>query len=401
MSSTTEQSEQSERPAQSGGPGPTAGSRRTGRGGPRVLIRGGVMHRGIQLACLLVVVAVVIWGSGLEPFGQGQLTRAGIFALAIMGLNFTTGYVGLLSVGHSAFLGLGAYTTGILVVEYNQTPISTIPWAMLICFIVGLIVGIPALRIRGLYLAMVTLALGVAFPEVVARADALTGGAEGMTIRRTLLRPPEWSGFTLGEKDVWLYWLTIVLLVATFFVVRNVISSRYGLAMHAVRQDEVAASASGVNVAAIKLMSFGVSGAITGLAGSLFAMYIGSLFAEGSFTVLAGITLLIGLVLGGERTMAGPILGGLAVVLIPYYTSDLGQGQASAVLFAIVLIGVIFLAPEGIAGGLARFTKRFVVLKDRPPAALEGSAAGPGRGSAAGPGGSGRDGAAPDDVAER
>ena len=346
-------------------------------GGRRVIIRGSATHRAFQLAAVVLAGVVVFWGGGLEPFGQGQLTRAGIFALAIMGLNFTTGYVGLLSVGHSAFLGLGAYTTGVLVVQYNQTPLSTLPWAMLNCFLVGLIVGIPALRIRGLYLAMVTLALGVAFPEVIARANGLTGGAEGLTIRRTLLRPPEWSGFTLGEKDAWVYWLTIVLLVVTFILVRNVINSRYGLAMHAVRLDEVAASASGVNVAAIKVMSFGVSGAITGLAGSLFAMYLGSLFAEGSFTVLAGITLLIGLVLGGERTMIGPILGGLAVVLIPYYTSDIGQGQASAVLFAIVLIAVIFLAPEGIAGGIDRMVRKVVTFQDRPPSTLAASAAAP------------------------
>lgn len=365
-------------------PAPERPARPAARSGPRVVVRGSGAHRAAQAVVLVVLVAVVLWGGSLEPFGQGQLTRAAIFALAIMGLNFTTGYVGLLSVGHSAFLGLGAYTTGILVVNYNQTAISTIPWAMLICFVVGLIVGIPALRIRGLYLAMVTLALGVAFPEVVARLDGLTGGAEGMTIRRTLLRPPDWSGFTLGEKDAWLYWLTIVLLVVTFLVVRNVVRSRYGLAMHAVRQDEVAASASGINVAAIKLVSFGVSGAITGLAGSLFAMYIGSLFAEGSFTVLAGITLLIGLVLGGERTLAGPILGGLAVVLIPYYTSDIGQGQASAVLFAIVLIAVIFLAPEGIAGGIGRLARRWVVVVDKRPesigAAPSSAPAGEGRG---------------------
>jgi branched-chain amino acid transport system permease protein len=351
-------------------PTPDPPAQRPARSGPRVVVRGSGAHRAAQAVVLVLLAAVVLWGGGLDPFGQGQLTRAAIFALAIMGLNFTTGYVGLLSVGHSAFLGLGAYTTGILVVNYNQTAISTIPWAMLVCFVVGLVVGIPALRIRGLYLAMVTLALGVAFPEVVARLSGLTGGAEGMTIRRTLLRPPDWSGFTLGEKDAWLYWLTIVLLVVTFVVVRNVVGSRYGLAMHAVRQDEVAASASGINVAAIKLVSFGVSGAITGLAGSLFAMYIGSLFAEGSFTVLAGITLLIGLVLGGERTLAGPIIGGLAVVMIPYYTSDIGQGQASAVLFAIVLIAVIFLAPEGVAGGIARLARRWVVLVDKRPASV-------------------------------
>lgn len=340
---------------------------------PIVIERGSGRHRAIGAASLVVVAALIAWGGTVEPFEQGQLTRAGIFAIAILGLNFTTGYVGLLSVGHSAFLGLGAYTTGVLVVNYNQTALSTVPWAMLICFVVGLFVGIPALRIRGLYLAIVTLALGVAFPEIVARLKEVTGGAGGLTIQRTLLRPPEWSGFTLGEKDQWLYWLMIVSLVLVFVVLRNIIKGRYGMAMNAVRQNEIAAAASGVNIASIKILSFAVSGAVTGMAGSLFAMYIGSLFAEGSFTVLAGITLLIGLVVGGERTMLGPIIGGLAVVFLPYYTSDIGGGQASAVLFAIVLIAVVFVAPDGVAGGLGRIARRFVRIEDRRPAGGQGS----------------------------
>ena len=200
-----------------------------------------------------------------------------------------------------------------------------------------------------------------------ARLGDLTGGAEGLTIRRTLLRPPDWSGFTLGEKDQWLYWLTIVCLLLAFVVLRNIITGRYGMAMNAVRQNEIAAAASGVNIATVKLLSFAVSGAITGLAGSLFAMYIGSLFAEGSFTVLAGITLLIGLVVGGERTMLGPIIGGLIVVFLPYYTSDIGGGQFSAVLFAIVLIAVVFVAPDGIAGGLGRIIGKVVRVEARRP----------------------------------
>ncbi len=344
----------------------------SGRRGPLVILRGTGRYRGIVAVCLVLAAGFVAWGGTLQPFEQGQLTRAAIFAIAILGLNFTTGYVGLLSVGHSAFLGLGAYTTGVLVVSYNQTALSTIPVAMAICFVLGLLVGIPALRIRGLYLAIVTLALGVAFPEIVARLGDLTGGAEGLTIRRTLLRPPEWSGFTLGEKDQWLYWLTIVCLVLAFVVLRNVITGRYGMAMNAVRQNEIAAAASGVNIATVKIFSFAVSGAITGLAGSLFAMYIGSLFAEGSFTVLAGITLLIGLVVGGERTMLGPILGGLIVVFLPYYTSDLGGGQFSAVLFAIVLIAVVFVAPDGIAGGLGRVIAKFVRIEARRPDGRDG-----------------------------
>ena len=339
----------------------------SGRRGPLVILRGSGQYRVILAVCLVLAAGFVAWGGTLQPFEQGQLTRAGIFAIAILGLNFTTGYVGLLSVGHSAFLGLGAYTTGVLVVNYNQTALSTIPVAMGICFVVGLLVGIPALRIRGLYLAIVTLALGVAFPEIVARLGGLTGGAEGLTIRRTLLRPPEWSGFTLGEKDQWLYWLTIVCLLLAFVVLRNIITGRYGMAMNAVRQNEIAAAASGVNIATVKLLSFAVSGAITGLAGSLFAMYIGSLFAEGSFTVLAGITLLIGLVVGGERTMLGPIIGGLIVVFLPYYTSDIGGGQFSAVLFAVALIAVVFVAPDGIAGGLGRIIRKVVRVDARRP----------------------------------
>lgn len=341
--------------------------------GPIVIERGSGRHRAIGALCLVVVAGLVAWGGTFEPFEQGQLTRAGIFAIAILGLNFTTGYVGLLSVGHSAFLGLGAYTTGVLVVNHNQTALSTIPWAMLICFVVGLFVGIPALRIRGLYLAIVTLALGVAFPEIVARLKEVTGGAGGLTIPRTLLRPPEWSGFTLGEKDQWLYWLMVACLVLVFVVLRNIIKGRYGMAMNAVRQNEIAAAASGVNIASIKILSFAVSGAVTGMAGSLFAMYIGSLFAEGSFTVLAGITLLIGLVVGGERTMLGPIIGGLAVVFLPYYTSDIGGGQASAVLFAVVLIAVVFVAPDGVAGGLGRITRRFVRIDARRPGGGQGT----------------------------
>lgn len=330
--------------------------------GPRVIHRGSTAHLAMLAAGAALVVLVVLVGSQLGPFQQGQLTRVAIFAIAIAGLNIATGYVGMLSVGHSAFFGLGAYTTGVLVVKYDWEPLSTIPAALAISFVVGLLVGLPALRIRGLYLATVTLAFGVAFPEIVARFDTLTGGVQGLTIRRTELRPPAWSGFTLGEKNQWLYWLSVVVLLVVMLVVHNLVRGRYGLAMIAVRDNEIAASASGINIAIVKTTAFGVSGAITGVGGSLFAMYIGSLFAEGSFTVLAGITLLIGLVLGGEATRFGPIIGAAAVVYIPYYTSNLGQGQASAVLFATVLIAVIFVAPGGVMGGVSKLARRFVVL---------------------------------------
>lgn len=326
---------------------------------PRLIARGSRTHLGMIAVGAALVVAVIVAGSQLGAFHQGQLTKVAIFAIAIAGLNIATGYVGLLSVGHSAFFGLGAYVTGVLITKYGWEPLSTIPVALVISLVVGLLVGLPALRIRGLYFAMVTLAFGVAFPEIVGRFQSLTGGAQGLTIRRQQLRPPGWSGFSLGEKDQWQYWLAVAMLLIVMLVVHNLARGRYGLALIAVRDNEIAASSSGINVAVLKTASFGVSGAITGVAGSLFAMYIGSLFAEGSFTVLAGITLLIGLVIGGSATRMGPVIGALIVVYLPYYTSGIGQGQASAVLFSVVLITVIFVAPAGVMGGISSFASRF------------------------------------------
>jgi branched-chain amino acid transport system permease protein len=322
------------------------------------------------------VIGVVAWASTFGQFNQGQLTRVMIYAIAIAGLNIATGYTGLVSVGHSAFFGLGAYTTGVLVVKYQWQAEYTIPVAFLCCFLVGLIVGLPALRIRGLYLAMVTLAFGVAFPEVIARLEFLTGGPEGLTIRRRMLQPPTWSGFTLSQKGQWLFWLSVGVLLIVMWIVHNVVRSRYGLALQAARDNEIAAAASGINLAAVKTGAFGLSGALTGVGGSLFAIYLGSLVANDSFTLLNAIALLTGLVIGGEATRFGPIIGAFAVVYIPYYTSDLGQGQSAAVLFGAALIVLVFIAPEGLTGGLFRLVRRVLVVvpatrQPKPPVRVE------------------------------
>ena len=338
---------------------------------PYVIRRNSRAHLILIAVGAAFVVGVIAWGGTLGQFNQGQLTRVMIYAIAIAGLNIATGYTGLVSVGHSAFFGLGAYTTGVLVVRYGWHAEYTLPVAFVICFAVGLIVGLPALRIRGLYLAMVTLAFGVAFPELVARFAALTGGAEGLTIRRKMLAPLDWSGFALGQKGQWLYWVSVFVLLLVMLVVHNIVRSRYGLAMIAARDNEIAAAASGVNLAAVKTGAFGLSGALTGIGGSLFAMYLGSLVANDSFTLLNAIALLTGLVIGGEATRFGPILGALAVVYIPYYTSDLGQGQSAAVLFGAALIVIVFIAPEGLTGGAFRLIRRLltVVPVQREPVA--------------------------------
>jgi branched-chain amino acid transport system permease protein len=335
---------------------------------PFVLTRGTWPHRLLLLAIAALTVLALLWASGLAQFRVSQLTSVFIYAIAISGLNLATGYTGLLSIGHSAFFGLGAYTTGVLVMRYNWDPLATIAPAVALCFAVGFLIGLPALRIRGLYLALVTLAVGVAFPELVRRFSSLTGGARGLVIRRRLLNPPPWSGFGPGERTQWLFWLSAVTLGAVLLLVHLLVRSRAGLAMVATRDNEIAAAASGVRVATVKTSVFGLSGAVTGLAGCLFAMYLAALSPDGSFTLLKSIEFITGLVIGGAATRLGPVVGAFAVVYIPYLTSSLNpsnvsQGQLSGVLFGVVLILIIFLMPDGVVGGLSRLSGRLVQLR--------------------------------------
>lgn len=332
---------------------------------PILVRRNSPPHLALIALGMIAVAVALVWAYGINAFDQSQITRVMIYAIAIAGLNIVTGYGGLISVGHSAFFGLGAYTTGILIVRYGWPAEYTIPVSFALCFVVGLIVGLPALRIRGLYLAMVTLAFGVAFPEVVDTFDGLTGGSQGLIIRRTMLRPPGWTGYTLGQMGDWLFWLSAGILIIVMVLVHNLVRSRYGLALNAVRDNQIAAAASGVNVATAKTVAFGISGAVTGVGGSLFAMYLGSLVADDTFTLLSAISLLTGLVIGGQSTRFGPLLGGAAVVFIPYYSSDIGQGQSAAVIFGAVLIAIIFIAPDGIVGTFFRFFHRFLVIVPR------------------------------------
>jgi branched-chain amino acid transport system permease protein len=325
---------------------------------PFVVGRGSLAYLVLLVVATGVVVAILSWGAGFGAFNQGQLTRVMIYAIAIAGLNIASGYTGLISVGHSAFFGLGAYTTGILIVSAGWRPEQTIPVAFAVCFAAGLLVGLPALRIRGLYLAIATLAFGVAFPELVARFPSLTGGAAGLTVRLRMLHPPLWTGYRLSQHTQWLYWLSAAVLIVVMLVVSNVVRSRYGLAMMAARDNEIAASSCGINLASVKMLSFGLSGALTGLGGSLFAMYLGTLVAEDSFTLLNAIALLTGMVIGGAGTRFGPILGGLAVVYIPYYSSSIGQGQAASVIFGVALIAIVFVAPGGVTGAALRISQR-------------------------------------------
>ncbi|WP_087625072.1 branched-chain amino acid ABC transporter permease [Aeromicrobium sp. PE09-221] len=302
----------------------------------------------------IVAVALLVAGGQLPDFRVSQIASMLIFAIAISGLNLVAGYGGMLSLGHSALFGVGGYTTAILISEMRLTPLSTMPIAIALGVLVGALMGLPATRVKGIYLALVTLAFAVAFPEFLKRFEELTGGAGGLVVRSVDLAPPAWSGFDRFERSQWMYWLSAVVLVLCLFLVRNLIRSRRGLSITALRDNEIAATVCGVSAARDRISLFAISGGITAAGGSLYAMYIGALSPELSFTVFTSIQLITGLIIGGVATLLGPLAGGVAIVIIPAVTLDLANGQAYGLVFGVVLIVVVFLLPDGIVGRLQK-----------------------------------------------
>lgn len=299
----------------------------------------------------LVAVAVVLYLPQYYPrFRVVQFSEVIITAIAVLGLGLLTGYNGQISVGHAAFFGVGAYTTAILADNHEWPFLATIPVAIVLSFVVGIIAGTPGLRIKGLYLALVTLALATLFPFIITRYSDTTGGSTGKSIPD--FDAPDWTGLA---NDQWVYYVLLVFAVPIFWGVRNLIKSRPGRAIIAVRDNETAAEVVGINLAKYKVVVFGISASIAGLAGSL-SMIVGSgrvdLGRDGS-VVLESIQFLAAMVIGGAATIAGPILGSAFVVFTPEFASDIDP-QLSQVIYGALLIGLMLVLPSGFVGGIHR-----------------------------------------------
>ncbi len=235
------------------------------------------------------------------------------------------GYSGQLSLGQSAFVGLGAYTTIILVADHNWSYFATIPVSAGLCFVVGLIVGLPALRIRGLYLAIVTLAVAYVFPTLVLKYESLTGGPNGKKPDRgeAVLSPPSWMPFADDGRiagPLWVFCILVVMTAVLFLLARNFIKSRPGRALIAVRDNQTSASVSGVNLPLYKSMAFGVSAAFGGLAGTMLMMNR-PFASDVQFGLQLAIFLVVGLVAGGAGTISGAVPGALIYVFVPYFVA--------------------------------------------------------------------------------
>jgi branched-chain amino acid transport system permease protein len=312
----------------------------------------------------IIFIAVVVVLAAILPFVVKnflifQLTLAMVYAIAILGLNLLTGFNGQFSLGHSAFFAVGAYTAAIMMEQWGVAYYWTLPAAGIACFISGLLFGLPALRLEGIYLALATFSLAVATPQLLKSSplEPWTGGVQGITI----IKPDAPFGLPLSP-DQWLYFFTLMVLLTLYACAANLVDSRTGRAIMAIRDNSIAARSMGVDVSLYKALTFGVSAFYTGVAGALSAIVV-QFVAPDSFTFALSIGLFVGLVIGGVGSIAGTLFGGLFVLFVPNIAESVSKGLAGAV-YGVILILVIYLMPAG-AAGLVRLIGSKVVRRIR------------------------------------
>lgn len=357
------------------------------------------------LAVILVAFAYVDVGSisiGENTYNISliRLNKAVAFAVAILGLQVVVGYTGQLALGQSFFFGMGAYIAAWLVADKDWPLLLTLAVVIPACFLVGVILGLPALRIRGLYLALITLGMAQVFPSLV-KLESLqpyTNGSGGK-IADPELDPPGWipfDGFAeflqgiplLGgyfgdgpipakqEERLWKFFLFMLIAAVCFWLVANLVKSRPGRAMRAVRDNETGAAVSGVDLAQTKTLAFGVASALGGVGGVIYVAELG-IASPDDFTQLIAINFIVGLVVGGVGTLSGAVIGGLIIAIVPDWASGTQdvpviperwlQGPTGSVVLGILLILLTFFLAGGVAAGVRRLKARFVRIVPQPP----------------------------------
>jgi branched-chain amino acid transport system permease protein len=313
-----------------------------------------------QFAGVAVLVLLLACPLLLRGFQVFQLNLMLIYAIAILGLNILTGINGQFSLGHGAFYAIGAYTAAILMEHHGLNYVWTLPAAGLICFISGFLFGLPALRLEGVYLALATFALAVATPQMLKLSllEDWTGGVQGIVI----IKPDPPFGLPLTQ-DQWLYYFTLFVGLLLYWAARNLLKSRSGRALMAIRDNQLAARAMGVNIALYKSLAFGVSALFTGIAGALGAIVI-QFVAPDSFTFVLSVALLVGLVVGGVGWLPGALVGGAFIVFVPNIAEGFSKALSGAV-YGVILILLIYVMPAG-AGGLIRAVTDFAGRRFSP-----------------------------------
>jgi branched-chain amino acid transport system permease protein len=294
-------------------------------------------------------ILLVLLPLGLSGYHQGLAVYVAIYFIAILGLNILTGYTGQISIGHGAFMAIGGYATVIMSHDHHTNLIATLPLSFAITFACGVVVGVPALRLSGVYLALATFALAVSVPQFPLKFSKYLGGSNGLQTDHTV-------------SHLWLYGVSWGCAAILFAVAWLLLRGRIGRAFRAVRDSEVAAASSGVSLPIYKTFAFGVSAAFAGVAGSLFVLATNGFAQPNEFGILLSLKILIGAAVAGLGSLWGVALGALFIGLLPQISESVplvGSSHGQDVAFGLIVILIMLLLPNGFAGLLARVESRF------------------------------------------
>ena len=302
-----------------------------------------------RFAVIGVVAAIIaVLGATMTDYHDGLGARVGIYFIAILGLNILVGYTGQISIGHGAFMAIGGYTTALMSNYHHTNLLLTLPLAFAITFVAGVLVGIPALRFRGVYLALATFALAVSVPQLPLKWSKWTGGSNGI---RTVTTP----------TNTWIYGVTWACAAILFVAAWALLRGRTGRAFRSIRDSEIAAASSGVSLPIYKTLAFGVSAAYAGVAGSLFVLVTNGFAQPNEFGVILSLEILIGAAVAGLGSLYGTIVGALFVGLLPQLSTTfplIGSGHGQDVVFGLIVIVVMIALPNGVAGLLMAVDSR-------------------------------------------
>lgn len=308
-------------------------------------------HNGQRFWFALLVLVVVVAPLFLDTFYLGELSLVYIYAIAGIGLMLLVGHTGLVSLGHAAFLAIGAYAHSWFIAKGIPLPISML-LAGLISASAGAMVGRPTLRMTGIYLAIATLAFAHIVEQIIAHWESVTGGFRGQVVPDAVL-----MGLDLSRGTPF-YYLCLVSVLLCLLAALNLLRSPTGRSMVAIRDSEISAQSMGINLARTKTVAFAVSAGFTGIAGALFAHKLGYL-APDAFTMLTSIQLLLMVVVGGLGSMHGVFYGAIFIVVLPQFIAIMRDTLPAAIgqlpglepgLFGLILVLFLIFEPLGIYG---------------------------------------------------
>ncbi|QEL26507.1 branched-chain amino acid ABC transporter permease [Bosea sp. F3-2] len=302
--------------------------------------------RAIVIALALALTAV------LSDFRLFQATMVLAYAIALIGLNILTGFSGQISLGHGAFFALGAYATAILMGHFEMPYWIAIPVGGIVGFAAGYAFGRPALRLSGIYLGLATFALAVATPQLLKfhGVEEWTGGVQGIF----LTKPSAPLGLPLSD-DQWLYLYALVLVGIIYWIAHSLLESGTGRALRSIRDNALAAEAIGIDSRHHKFMAFGISAAFAAVAGGLAATAV-QFVSPDAYDLFLSVSLLVGAVVGGISTLNGAVIGALFIVYVPTLADSISKSAPWAV-YGVVMILLVYLMPEGIAGAIRKASR--------------------------------------------